>query len=83
MSLTDTAIKNAKAGAKQVIRRYLVITMTSSKKPKAQSSYSDFKTKLADFDLTGLLGLIQDLYTANRDYQTFLHACLNLGGESV
>jgi hypothetical protein len=56
--------------------------MTPSKKPKAQSFWSDFKTKLADFDRTGLLGLIQDMYAANRDDQTFLHACLNLGGKS-
>jgi hypothetical protein len=47
---------------------------------KATSTWSDVKTKLADFDRAGLLGLVQDLYAANKDNQTFLHARLGLGG---
>ncbi len=39
------------------------------------------QTKLADSDRAGLLGLLQDLYTANKDNQTFLHARLSLGGD--
>jgi hypothetical protein len=33
----------------------------------------------ASFDRTGLLGLIQDLYAAHQDNQTFLHARFGLG----
>jgi hypothetical protein len=32
------------------------------------------KAKLASVDRLGLLGLIQDLYAAHKDNQTFLHA---------
>ena len=48
---------------------------------KTTPSWSDVKTRLADFDRAGLLGLLQDLYAANRDNQTFLHARLNLGDD--
>jgi hypothetical protein len=44
-------------------------------------NWSDVKTKLVDFDRTGLLGLLQDLYAANKDNQTFLHARLSLGDD--
>lgn len=37
------------------------------------------KSALADFDRPGLLGLIQDLYAAHKDNQTFLHARFGLG----
>ncbi len=46
---------------------------------KNSASWSDVKIRLADFDRAGLLGLLQDLYAANKDNQTFLHARLNLG----
>lgn len=48
---------------------------------KNTASWSDVKTKLADFDRAGLLGLIQDLYAASKDNQAFLHARLNLGDD--
>ncbi|MDO8369799.1 MAG: hypothetical protein Q7S71_03675, partial [Candidatus Nitrotoga sp.] len=48
---------------------------------KTTPSWSDVKTKLADFDRTGLLGLLQDLYAANKDNQIFLHARLSLGDD--
>ena len=48
---------------------------------KNSVSWSNVKTKLADFDRAGLLGLLQDLYAANKDNQTFLHARLNLGDD--
>lgn len=50
--------------------------MVTKKKP---TSWSDVKTKLVDFDRAGLLGLLQDLYAANKDNQAFLHARLGLG----
>ena len=43
--------------------------------------WSDVKTKLVDFDRAGLLGLLQDLYAANKDNQAFLHARLSLGDD--
>ena len=48
---------------------------------KRKTSWSDVKTKLVDFDCAGLLGLLQDLYAANKDNQAFLHARLSLGDD--
>lgn len=49
----------------------------ATKPPKP--SWSAVKSKLADHDRASLLGLVQDLYAANKDNQAFLHARLNLG----
>jgi hypothetical protein len=46
-----------------------------------KTSWNDVKTKLTDFDRTALLDLLQALYKANKDTQTFLHARLNLGND--
>jgi hypothetical protein len=48
-------------------------------KSKPQPTWTDVKTKLAHFDRAGLLGLIQDLYAANKENQMFLHARFDLG----
>ena len=48
---------------------------------KITPSWSDVKTKLADFDRAGLLGLVQDLYAASKDNQAFLHTRFGLGGD--
>ena len=48
---------------------------------KANPSWIDIKAELADFDRAGLLGLVQDLYAASKDNQTFLHARLHLGND--
>lgn len=48
---------------------------------KATPSWSDVKTRLTDFDRAGLLGLLQELYAANKDSQTFLHARFSLGDD--
>ncbi|AOU98664.1 hypothetical protein BI364_12460 [Acidihalobacter yilgarnensis] len=48
---------------------------------KNNPSWSDVKTKLADFDRAGLLGLVQDLYAASKDNQAFLHARFGLGDD--
>ena len=48
---------------------------------KNTPSWSEVKTKLVDFDRADLLGLLQDLYAANKDNQAFLHARLSLGDE--
>ena len=49
---------------------------TSKRKP----NWTDLKRQLADLDRSELLGLIQDLYTANKDNQVFMHARFDLGG---
>jgi hypothetical protein len=46
-------------------------------------SWSDVKTALLDFDRAGLRGLVQDLYTASKDNQAFLHARLGLGHDQL
>ena len=46
---------------------------------KSQPTWVDVKAKLASFDRIGLLGLVQDLYAAHKDNQTFLHARFGLG----
>jgi hypothetical protein len=46
---------------------------------KSHPKWSDVKAKLASFDRAGLLGLLQDLYAAHQDNQTFLHARFGLG----
>ncbi len=46
---------------------------------KSQPTWTDVKAKLASFDHVELLGLIQDLYAAHKDNQTFLHARFGLG----
>ena len=48
---------------------------------KSSPTWSDVKAKLADFDRAGLIGLVQDLYAANKDNQAFLHARFGLGGD--
>jgi hypothetical protein len=48
-----------------------------------QPSWTDVKAKLASFDQKGLLGLIQDLYAANKENQTFLHARFGVGEDAL
>lgn len=47
--------------------------------PASKPTWTDVKAELASFDRLGLLGLIQDLYAAHKDNQTFLHARFGLG----
>jgi hypothetical protein len=51
----------------------------AKRKPKSQPRWTDVKAKLADFDRAALLGLIQSLYSAHKDNQTFLHSRFGLG----
>ena len=51
--------------------------MATNKTP----SWSDVKSKLADFDGPRLIGLVQDLYAASKDNQAFLHARFGLGDD--
>jgi hypothetical protein len=43
--------------------------------------WNDVKANLKDFDRAGLLGLVQDLYSASKDNQAFLHARFALGDD--
>jgi hypothetical protein len=49
----------------------------------ASPTWSDVRTALLDFDRAGLRGLVQDLYTASKDNQAFLHARLGLGRDQL
>jgi hypothetical protein len=51
----------------------------AKRKSKSQPTWTDVKAKLADFDRAALLGLIQSLYSAHKDNQTFLHSRFGLG----
>ena len=53
------------------------------RQPASKPSWIDVKAKLASFDRLGLLGLIQDLYAAHKDNQTFLHARFGLGADAL
>lgn len=53
--------------------------MTTKKATKANPGWSTVKTKLADFDRAGLIGLVQDLYAASKHNQAFVHARFALG----
>lgn len=48
---------------------------------KGSPSWSDVKGRLTDLDRAGLVGLVQDLYAASKDNQTFLHARFGLGDD--
>lgn len=57
--------------------------MATKKVTKAKPTWSDVKTRLADFDRAGLLRLVQDLYAASKDNQAFLHARFALGDDPL
>ena len=46
-------------------------------------TWNNVRVALLHFDRAGLLGLLQDLYTANKDNQAFLHARLGLGHDQL
>jgi hypothetical protein len=45
---------------------------------RSQPTWKDVKAKIAGFDRAALVGLVQDLYAAHKDNQTFLHARFGL-----
>jgi hypothetical protein len=51
----------------------------AKRQSKSQPTWTDVKTKLGNLDRAALLGLIQSLYDADRDNQTFLHTRFGLG----
>ncbi len=45
----------------------------AKRQSKSLLKWTDVKAKLATFDRNQLLSLVQDLYAAHKDNQTFLH----------
>jgi len=50
----------------------------AKRRSKSQPTWKDVKAKIADFDRAALLCLVQDLYAAHKDNQTFLHTRFGL-----
>jgi hypothetical protein len=55
----------------------------NQRQSKSQPKWTDVKAKLTSFDRPALRGLIQDLYSAHKDNQTFLHARFGLGEDML
>jgi hypothetical protein len=64
---------------KTIIERFVAVVRSKNASP----TWSDVRTALLGFDRTGLRGLVQDLYTASKDNQAFLHARLGLGHDQL
>ncbi len=57
--------------------------MATKKTTRTTPSWTDVKTRLADFDRVALLGLVQGLYAASKDNKAFLHARFGLGDDPL
>jgi hypothetical protein len=55
----------------------------AKRKPRSQPAWTDIKARLAGFDRRGLMGLIQDLYAANKENRAFLHARFGVGSDAL
>jgi hypothetical protein len=51
----------------------------AKRQSKSKPTWANVKAKLAGFDRTALLSLVQNLYAAHKENQAFLHARLGLG----
>jgi hypothetical protein len=51
----------------------------TKRSPRTQPRWADVKAKLASLNKIELIGLVQDLYAAHKDNQTFLHTRFGLG----
>lgn len=57
-------------------------TGTATKRGEGKApTWSDVKSGLSGFDRDAMLALVQSMYAANKDNQTFLHARLGLGAD--
>jgi hypothetical protein len=54
-----------------------------NQRQKSQPRWTDVKAELKSFDRPALLDLIQNLYRAHKDNQTFLHARFGLGEDML
>ena len=50
---------------------------------KSKPTWADVKTRLAGFDRASVLGVLQDLYAADRGNRAFLHARFGLGEDPL
>jgi hypothetical protein len=68
-------------GCEVAVRSFASHNLNSMTKrhPRSQPKWTDVKAKLAGLDRIGLIGLIQDLYSAHKDNQAFLHTRFGLG----
>ena len=64
---------------KTILERFVAVARSKNASP----TWSDVRDALLQFDRAGFLGLVQDLYTANKDNQAFLHARLGLGHDQL
>src|SRR6202790_4919584 len=64
---------------KIIVEGFMVVVRRKNSSP----TRNDVKTALIDFDQVGLRGLVQDLYTASKNNQAFLHARLGLGHDPL
>jgi hypothetical protein len=55
----------------------------ADRQSKPKPSWADVKAKLAGFDRTALLSLVQDLHAVHKENQAFLHARLGLGEDAL
>jgi len=53
------------------------------RRAKSKPTWADVKTSLASFERPALLGLLQDLYTADEGNRAFLHARFGLGEDPL
>jgi hypothetical protein len=53
----------------------------AAKTTRGSPGWSEVKARIAEFDRTGLLGLVQDMYAFSKDNQAFLHARFGLGAD--
>jgi hypothetical protein len=53
----------------------------AKRSPQSPPKWKDVKAKLENLDRIGLTGLIQDLYAAHKENQTFLHTRFGLSGD--
>ena len=63
---------------KTILEGFVAVVRSKNASP----TWSDVKTALLAFDRAGLQGL-EDLYTANKENQAFLHARLGLGHDQL
>ena len=68
-----------KLAPETVIERFVPVVRSKNASP----TWSDVRVALLHFDRAGLLRLVQDLYTASKDNQAFLHARLGLGQDQL
>ena len=68
-----------KLAHKSIFEGFVAVVRSKNASP----TWNDAKAALLGFDRAGLRGLVQDLYTASKDNQAFLHARLGLGHDQL